>query len=161
MRQLVHLLSCDNNLVPFHLWWRKIVWKSEKVYKYFVQGCRIIKVVLKVDFLNKMQLNFLKISFSSKLNNLKRNMYVNSSFTCIRFLKVSILFTLRTVSDPASSFRDFYYYCKTRRHNVESFTITHGKKSILYYLDTLLKFDSLHWSADLVRLSSNPWVKKD
>ena len=39
MRKLVHSLSGDNNLVPFHLWWRKIVLKSEKVYKYFVQDC--------------------------------------------------------------------------------------------------------------------------
>ena len=31
------LLSGDNNLVPFHLRWRKIVLKSEKVSKYFVQ----------------------------------------------------------------------------------------------------------------------------
>ena len=42
MRQLVHLLSGDNNLVPFHLWWRKILLKSEKVYKYFVQNCTFI-----------------------------------------------------------------------------------------------------------------------
>ena len=39
MRQLVRLLSGDNDLVPFHLWWRKIVLRSEKVYKYFVQDC--------------------------------------------------------------------------------------------------------------------------
>ena len=36
----MHLLSGDNNLVPFHLWWRKIVLKSEMVYKYFVQNCK-------------------------------------------------------------------------------------------------------------------------
>ena len=42
MRQLIHSLSGDNNLVPFHLWWRQIVLKSEKVYKCFVQDCRLI-----------------------------------------------------------------------------------------------------------------------
>ena len=36
----MYLLSGDNNLVPFHLWLRKIVLESEKVYKYFVQDCR-------------------------------------------------------------------------------------------------------------------------
>ena len=33
VRQLVHSLSSDNNLVPFQLLWREIVLKSEKVSK--------------------------------------------------------------------------------------------------------------------------------
>ena len=41
-RQLVHSLSGDNNLVPFHLWWKKVVLKREKVSKYFVKDCRTI-----------------------------------------------------------------------------------------------------------------------
>ena len=32
-------LSGDYNLVPFHLWWKEIMLKSEKIYKYFVQDC--------------------------------------------------------------------------------------------------------------------------
>ena len=40
MRQLVHSLSGDNNLVPFHLWLKEIVLKTQKVYeKVFVQDC--------------------------------------------------------------------------------------------------------------------------
>ena len=39
MKKLVHSLSGDNNLVPFHLWWREIVLKSGKVSKCFVQDC--------------------------------------------------------------------------------------------------------------------------
>ena len=42
VRQLVHWLSGYNNLVPFHLWWRQSLLKSEKVCGYFVQDCRII-----------------------------------------------------------------------------------------------------------------------
>ena len=42
VRQLVHSLSGDNNLVPLHLWWRQILLKSEKVSKCFVQNCMII-----------------------------------------------------------------------------------------------------------------------
>ena len=38
MRQLLHALSGDN-LVLFHLWWRKIVLKLKKVCKCFVQDC--------------------------------------------------------------------------------------------------------------------------
>ena len=38
-KSFVHSLSSDNNLVTFHLWWRKIVLKRKKVYKYFVQDC--------------------------------------------------------------------------------------------------------------------------
>ena len=39
MRKLVHSLSGDNNLVPFHFWGREIVLKSEKVYKCYLQDC--------------------------------------------------------------------------------------------------------------------------
>ena len=35
MKQLVHSLSGVNNLIPFHLWWREIVLKREKLYKCF------------------------------------------------------------------------------------------------------------------------------
>ena len=66
-----------------------------------------MKVVLKIDFLSKMQLSFVKISFCSRPNNLKQSMYVNISFTCIRFLEFSILFKFRAVSDPASTSREF------------------------------------------------------
>ena len=41
MRQLVHSLSCDNNLLSYHLWSRQIVRESEKVYKCFVQDCTL------------------------------------------------------------------------------------------------------------------------
>ena len=41
VKQLVHSLFGDNNLVPFHFWWKEIVLKSE-VYKCFVQDCRLI-----------------------------------------------------------------------------------------------------------------------
>ena len=41
MRQLVYSLSSDKNLVPFHLWWREILLKREKVFKLFVQNWRI------------------------------------------------------------------------------------------------------------------------
>ena len=47
LRQHVHSLSGDNNLVPFHLWWRQIVLKSAKVYKCFVQDCRSINFFYK------------------------------------------------------------------------------------------------------------------
>ena len=35
MRQLVYSLSRNENLVPFHLWWRETVLKSEKICKCF------------------------------------------------------------------------------------------------------------------------------
>ena len=41
VRQLVYSLFGDNNLVPFHLWWRETVLKREKGYKCFVQDCRL------------------------------------------------------------------------------------------------------------------------
>ena len=37
--QLLHSLSVDNILVPFHLWWKETKLKWGKVYKYFAQGC--------------------------------------------------------------------------------------------------------------------------
>ena len=55
MRQLVHSLSGDNNLVPFHLLWREIVLKSEKVYQCFVQDC--LKIFLLVFICLKMHWN--------------------------------------------------------------------------------------------------------
>ena len=39
VKQFIHLLSGDNNLVPFHLWLKKIVLKSEKVCVCFIQDC--------------------------------------------------------------------------------------------------------------------------
>ena len=39
MWQLVNSHSVDDNLVLFRLWWREIMLRSEKVYKYFVQDC--------------------------------------------------------------------------------------------------------------------------
>ena len=43
VRQLVRLLVNspfgDNNLAPIYLWWKEIVLKHEKVYKYFVHVC--------------------------------------------------------------------------------------------------------------------------
>ena len=59
MRQLVRLLSGDNNLGPFHLWWRNIVLKSEKVSKYFIQDC------LQISFLVFI---FLKMPWNPKNN---------------------------------------------------------------------------------------------
>ena len=44
VRQLVHSL-CGDNLVPFHMWWRQIVLKSEKVCKYFVQVVGYVKSI--------------------------------------------------------------------------------------------------------------------
>ena len=46
VRQLVHSFSGDNNIGPFHLWWRQTVLKSEKVYKCSVQHC--LKIFLSV-----------------------------------------------------------------------------------------------------------------
>ena len=42
LRQLAHSLPNYDNLVPFHLWLKKIGPKREKVYKYFVQDCSSI-----------------------------------------------------------------------------------------------------------------------
>ena len=39
VRQLIHLLSADNNLVSFYLWWKEIVLKRKKIYKCFDQNC--------------------------------------------------------------------------------------------------------------------------
>lgn len=41
MRQLLHQLSVDNNLVPLHLWQREATLKRRElsVVKYFVQNC--------------------------------------------------------------------------------------------------------------------------
>ena len=48
-----HLLSGDNNLVPFYLWWRKLVPKNENAYNYFVQDCsfQLEKYTQLVDFI--------------------------------------------------------------------------------------------------------------
>ena len=48
VRQHVDLLSGDYNLGPFHLRWRNIVLKSEKVYKYFVQDCRLFWIRISI-----------------------------------------------------------------------------------------------------------------
>ena len=40
VNQFLHSFSADNNLLSFHLWWREIALKREKVYKCFVQDCR-------------------------------------------------------------------------------------------------------------------------
>ena len=46
MRQLLHSISCHNNVVPFHLCWRQIAVTNEKVCKCFVQDC--LKIFLLV-----------------------------------------------------------------------------------------------------------------
>ena len=48
-------LCGDNNLISLHLWWREIVLKSEKVYKFFVQNC--LKNFLLVFICLKMSWN--------------------------------------------------------------------------------------------------------
>ena len=35
----IHFVIIVINLVLFHLWWKQIVPKRKKVYKYFVQRC--------------------------------------------------------------------------------------------------------------------------
>ena len=40
VRHHVYLLSGDNNLVLFQLWWKEDVLKREKIYNYFVQDRR-------------------------------------------------------------------------------------------------------------------------
>ena len=39
MTKLAHLLSGDNDLVPFYLWRKETLLKREEVYKHFVQSC--------------------------------------------------------------------------------------------------------------------------
>ena len=56
MRQQVHSLSTNNNLVPFHLWWREILLKSEKVSNCFVQDCSGVSFY---DYKIKKSLNVL------------------------------------------------------------------------------------------------------
>ena len=53
VRQLVHSLFGDNNLFPFHLWWREIVLNSKKVYKCFVQDWYLLSrfIIMKVSWL--------------------------------------------------------------------------------------------------------------
>ena len=55
VRQLVHSLFGDNDLVPFHIWWKEIVLKREKVWKCFVQNC--LKIFLLVFTSFKMDWN--------------------------------------------------------------------------------------------------------
>ena len=40
VRQLLHSVSVDNNLVLSHLWGREIMVKGERASKYFVRGCK-------------------------------------------------------------------------------------------------------------------------
>ena len=54
MRQLAHSLDGDN-VVAFQLVWKQIMSKSEKVYKYFAQDCKVMIVYPCMwDFAGKM-----------------------------------------------------------------------------------------------------------
>ena len=55
MRQLVHSISGEYNLVPFHLWQRQIVPTGVKVCKYFVEDS--LKTLLLVFISLKMNRN--------------------------------------------------------------------------------------------------------
>lgn len=46
MRQLIHSTSGVNNWVTFHLWWREMVPKSGKIFKYFIQDCLKISLLI-------------------------------------------------------------------------------------------------------------------
>ena len=59
-RQLIHSPFGDNNLVPFPLWWTKIVLNYEKVYKYFCVS--LICHVASQDHLIKRSSNFMSSS---------------------------------------------------------------------------------------------------
>ena len=69
VRQLVHSLSGDN-LIPFHLWRRQIVLKSEKVSKCFVQdwGFLTLCSLSFPDFSLSKHTNFSDFTFNSFTN---------------------------------------------------------------------------------------------
>ena len=73
MWQLVHSLCGDNNLVPFHLRWREIVLKSEKVCKCFVQDCAFQAYICGND---AKQMNFVTGSDSVQEQHSKNNTWI-------------------------------------------------------------------------------------
>ena len=75
-----------------------------------------------------MQMRYVKISSCSRRNNVKQNMYLNVSFTCIRSIRFSTPFTFRTNATLHKVLWDFYYYFKSRRCNAGSFTILKSVK---------------------------------
>ena len=74
VRQLVHAFSGDNNLVSFHMWWKEIVLKPEKICKYFVQDCRIILKKMKYKYKSRILSN--NIKWFSRLST---NIYVSNA----------------------------------------------------------------------------------
>ena len=50
VRQLMHSLFGDNNMLSFYLWWRQISLKREKIYKLFVQHCLKTSLLIFTSF---------------------------------------------------------------------------------------------------------------
>ena len=83
MRQLVQWLFGDNNLVPFHLWWRQILLKSEKVYGYFVQDCTSIFLVFSdpgIQYLWQGEISACKVLVSIKVVPVKNDYFLHAKF---------------------------------------------------------------------------------
>ena len=64
VRQLVHSVSDDNDVVPFLLWYRESMLKGKKMSKYAVNGC---------------QKNFIRIPISVRIHE--------NSCSCFRRVK--------------------------------------------------------------------------
>ena len=95
MRQLVHSLYGDNNLVPFDLWWRQILLKSEKVWKCFV------KIVCRSLFFNKV----------SRLQAKERLLHSHFSVSVTKYFRTPFL---KKTSEWLLLLNTFF--CSLRRH---------------------------------------------
>ena len=49
VKQLVYSTFSVNNLVSFHLWWKKFVLKCQKIYKHFFHDCSLKSIILTVQ----------------------------------------------------------------------------------------------------------------
>ena len=64
---LAHSGSADHNLIPFHLWWKKLL-KFKKVFKYLVTGYSLLKCFKEISALKSGRNNLLiKEAVGSKL----------------------------------------------------------------------------------------------
>ena len=87
MRQLVHSLPGDNNLLLFHFWWRQIVLKSEKVSKCFFQDCTTF--ILQESQVSNGNINFrrnYRIANRYKFSS-RSNTSISSCSKCLTFWK--------------------------------------------------------------------------